>query len=137
MRLTDIDELKKSLHNFFDGKVIDEPAYILRDVFYFIDNAPTVSIANDRPQFIIKVNNAIKAQTIADELKRIEPLGVILPNECEIERLERPHGEWIMQPKFCRRACSHCKKAFRTSFAPANFCPNCGAQMTDKGGRGK
>lgn len=37
------EALKTALHNFFDGKVIDEPAYILRDVFSYIDNAPTVS----------------------------------------------------------------------------------------------
>ena len=36
------EALKKVLHNFFDGKIIDEPAYILRDVFCYIDNAPTV-----------------------------------------------------------------------------------------------
>lgn len=42
MRLIDADKLKKTLHNFFDGKVIYEPAYILRDVFCYIDNAPTV-----------------------------------------------------------------------------------------------
>ena len=36
------EALKEALHNFFDGKVIDEPAYILRDVFCYIDNAPTV-----------------------------------------------------------------------------------------------
>ncbi len=28
------EALKKALHNFFDGKVIDEPTYILRDVLY-------------------------------------------------------------------------------------------------------
>ena len=38
------EALKKALHNFFDGKVIDEPAYILRDVFCHIDNAPTVPL---------------------------------------------------------------------------------------------
>lgn len=36
------EELKKALHNFFDGKVIDESAYILRDVFCYIDGAPAV-----------------------------------------------------------------------------------------------
>ena len=41
------DALKKAIHNFFDGKVIDEPAYILRDVFCYIDGAPTVEV---RPQ---------------------------------------------------------------------------------------
>ena len=42
MRLIDADELKKKLHDFFNGKVIDEPTYILRDVLCHIDNAPTV-----------------------------------------------------------------------------------------------
>ena len=37
------EALKKALHNFFDGKVIDEPAYILRDVLCHIDSAPTVN----------------------------------------------------------------------------------------------
>lgn len=37
------DALKKALHNFFDGKVIDEPTYILRDVFCYIESAPTVN----------------------------------------------------------------------------------------------
>lgn len=36
------EALRKALHNFFDGKVIDEPAYILRDVFCYIESAPTV-----------------------------------------------------------------------------------------------
>ena len=37
------EALKEALHNFFDGKVIDEPAYILRDVFCYIESAPTVN----------------------------------------------------------------------------------------------
>lgn len=41
-------ELKKALHNFFDGKVIDEPTYILRDVFCHIDNAPTVELTEEQ-----------------------------------------------------------------------------------------
>ena len=45
------------------------------------------------------------------------------------KKYERPHGKWIMQPKFCRRACSHCNETFIANFAPANFCPNCGADM--------
>lgn len=37
------EALKKALHNFFDGKVIGEPAYILRDVFCYIDGAPALA----------------------------------------------------------------------------------------------
>ena len=42
------EALKKALHNFFDGKVIDEPTYILRNVFCYIDNAPTVPLPNEQ-----------------------------------------------------------------------------------------
>ena len=42
---------------------------------------------------------------------------------------ERPKGEWIHQVKFSRIECDQCGKVFRNSFAPKNFCPNCGADM--------
>lgn len=42
---------------------------------------------------------------------------------------ERPKGEWIHQVKFSRVECDQCGKVFRNSFAPKNFCPNCGADM--------
>jgi hypothetical protein len=42
---------------------------------------------------------------------------------------ERPKGEWIHQSKFGRIECDQCGKVFRNSFAPKNFCPNCGADM--------
>ena len=44
-------------------------------------------------------------------------------------RPERPKGEWIYQTKFGRIECDQCGKVFRNSFAPKNFCPNCGADM--------
>ena len=42
---------------------------------------------------------------------------------------ERPKGEWIHQSKFSRIECDKCGKVFRNTFAPKNFCPNCGADM--------
>ena len=42
---------------------------------------------------------------------------------------ERPKGKWIHQVKFSRVECDQCGKVFRNSFAPKNFCPNCGADM--------
>ncbi len=42
---------------------------------------------------------------------------------------ERPKGEWIHQAKFSRVECDQCGKVFRNTFAPKNFCPNCGADM--------
>ena len=44
---------------------------------------------------------------------------------------ERPKGEWIHQAKFSRIECDQCGKVFRNSFAPKNFCPNCGADMRE------
>ena len=42
---------------------------------------------------------------------------------------ERLKGNWIHQPKFSRIECDQCGKVFRNTFAPKNFCPNCGAKM--------
>ena len=42
---------------------------------------------------------------------------------------ERPTGKWIHQSKFSRIECDQCGKVFRNTFAPKNFCPNCGAKM--------
>ena len=47
------EALKETLHNFFDGKVIDEPTYILRDVFCYIDSAPTVEITETEIQEVL------------------------------------------------------------------------------------
>ena len=70
MRLIDANKLKKALHNFFDGKIIDEPTYILRDVFCYIDNAPTVP----QPDFKEGYKQAILDGQI---------------------NFKRPQGEWI------------------------------------------
>ena len=42
---------------------------------------------------------------------------------------ERLKGKWIHQAKFSRIECDQCGKVFRNTFAPKNFCPNCGADM--------
>lgn len=42
---------------------------------------------------------------------------------------ERLKGKWIHQSKFSRVECDQCGKVFRNTFAPKNFCPNCGADM--------
>lgn len=68
MRLIDADALEKKLHNFFDGKVIGEPAYILRDVFCHIDSAQTIIWCSQTPEGL--------------------PL---------MDLRERPKGEWIVQ----------------------------------------
>ena len=59
-----------------------------------------------------------KARKVAEDLPSVQP--------------ERPTGEWIHQSKFSRIECDQCGKVFRNSFAPKNFCPNCGADMRGK-----
>ena len=107
MRLIDADELKKELHNFFDGKVIDEPSYILRDVFCYIDNAPTI--------------------------EPFEKVGAICNENCG---MTRPHGKWeedwqedldFMSRKGWK--CPFCK--WRTTYGTPNFCMNCGADLRE------
>ena len=55
------------------------------------------------------------AMQVLDELPSVQP--------------ERPKEKWIHQAKFSRIECDQCGKVFRNSFAPKNFCPNCGADM--------
>lgn len=102
--------LKEALHNFFDGKVIDEPAYILRDVFCHIDSAPTVEAVP------LEHHNKIKG--IMDN--EIKSLVDILDNE-------RPQGEWKVEGALI--ACNKCGQIMLKASKLYNFCPNCGAQM--------
>ena len=83
MRLIDADELKKELHNFFDGKVIDEPTYILRDVFCHIDNAPTINTDE-----IYKKGFKDGWNRLWIEMKKLD---------CDEKegKNTRPQGEWI------------------------------------------
>ena len=106
--------LKKALHNFFDGKVIDEPTYILRDVLCHIDSAPTV--------------------------EPFERIGSICEENCGY----RPQGEWIkikeermsvdMSSEIVTQyKCSKCGRVIATfpsklaDYYP--FCQRCGADM--------
>jgi rubrerythrin len=50
-------------------------------------------------------------------------------NELPSVQPERLKGKWIHQAKFSRVECDQCGKVFRNTFAPKNFCPNCGADM--------
>ena len=98
-------ELKKALHNFFDGKVIDESTYILRDVFCYIDNAPSVEYTFEEAF----------QKTICDQ-RLYCPM--------------RPQGEWIdtgyMEEYWSEEyRCSVCGAKDHWH----NFCPNCGADM--------
>ena len=97
------EALKKALHNFFDGKVIDEPAYILRDVFCHIDSSTTVSV---NPYYVAELESRNK------ELIKI------------IEDEVRPKGEWLVKDGLAE--CNKCHHLF--SFF-GNFCSNCGAEM--------
>ena len=104
MRLIDADKLEEALHNFFDGKVIDEPTYILRDVFCYIDNAPT--------EFDDKAYSQGYAQGTIDTE----------------HALERPRGKWCNTWDKDEYTCSNCHSLI-VMFSLNNYCPNCGADM--------
>lgn len=105
MRLIDADALEVVLHNFFDGKVIDEPAYILRDVFYHIDSAPTVPLPDFKEGY---------KQAIIDGKTNFS----------------RPEDEWVLEPtRFDGVVIYTCDKCKSLNDLPTHFCPNCGADM--------
>ena len=62
-----------------------------------------------------------RCRFVVDAIEKINGLPSAQP--------ERPKGEWIHQSKFSRIECDQCGKVFRNTFAPKNFCPNCGADM--------
>ena len=118
MRLGDLDALKEALHNFFDGKVIDEPAYILRDVFYHIDGAPTVT--PDMAQVLAYESGKVGSERSTAEWE---------------EEHEVSCGKILqMRVNVVEHKCNNCKR-WGIKWAgtiPDNYCPNCGAKM--KGG---
>ena len=116
------EALKKALHNFFDGKIIDEPTYILRDVFCYINNAPTVEPCYQTTSCL--------------DCKNYDKENHNCPRYCEVIKeaiKSRPQGEWIKHDfRTCGGLgdwdykCSNCESVYGGMH---NFCPNCGADM--------
>lgn len=106
MRLIDADALKKALHNFFDGKVINEPAYILRDVFCQIEGAPAVEINT----------NDIEYKAYCKGLE-------------DGKQIARPKGRMIIKQPSGWEYCSECGKVLEPQ---DKFCWNCGAEMVNE-----
>ena len=78
------EALKEALHNFFGGKVIDEPTYMLRDVFCFIDSAPTVEPCYQTTSCL--------------DCKNYDKETHNCPRYCEVIKeaiKSRPQGEWV------------------------------------------
>ena len=108
------EALIKESHNFFDGKIIDEPSYILRDVFCYIDNAPTIK--------------TFTLTDIEEQYRKGLEKGL---SEWETER---PQGEWIKHSTYKDvLICPKCNHGSNQVYDTFNFCPNCGASMM-KGG---
>ena len=55
MRLIDADALLKALHNFFDGKIIDEPIYIFCVMFIFILAMPRQLFGVVKPPMVCRL----------------------------------------------------------------------------------
>lgn len=116
MRIIDADALKKTLHNFFAGKVINEPTYILRDVFYHIDSAPELGYEDG----ILSVENATRRSIELEEAYNNGWSDGFSEGENE-----RPQGEWKSEGGFV--FCNQCGNS--NGVHKLNFCPNCGAKM--------
>lgn len=124
------EALKRALHNFFDGKVIDEPAYVLRDVFSYIDNAPTV-------------NPTLKLEDITeDDVKRFAMIWQRATSKGLILETDRPRGKWVFvqydgNPKIGNWHCSECRQITPVDYfghsIKSKYCPNCGADMREEG----
>ena len=62
-------------------------------------------------------------------------IATIIENETDMRVINaQPQrtGRWIHQVKFGRIECDQCGKVYRNAFVPKNYCPNCGASMTEK-----
>lgn len=127
--IADIPDNILSAINDNDGLISSEQLAILQKSI--MDGAACF----DSPKYVIKVNTTVDAQTIADELKRQEALGVIFPNEYEIERLNILRGKWIevpvkrdiLHPNGIKYVCSACKRD--NCYGKPPFCMWCGATM--------
>ena len=83
------------------------------------------------------MDDCISRQVAIDALLGITAMRNTIPLDSAIFNIkklpsaqpERLKGKWIHQSKFSRIECDQCGKVFRNSFAPKNFCPNCGADM--------
>ena len=93
--LIDAEALKKALHNFFDGKVIDEPTYILRDVFCCIDNAPAV-----KPQKIVTIPPELIEKLASCVVNTIEKIDWDKAIEAYKERSQGETNAEIFQQTF-------------------------------------
>lgn len=110
-------ELKTALHNFFDGKVVDEPTYILRDVFCYIDNAPAVEPFE--PNYVGAERLKARQRGYEDGYRNGMKIGKTLNPKIK-------QGEWnYIQVGMC--VCPFCGAYPHKDYK--NFCPNCGAKM--------
>ena len=144
-RLIDADALKKSLQNFFQGLVIKNHENIDEDVFYYIDNAPTVvnigtiyrnescpnkSRCIDYIGYHCEGCNAVEPKRPQNKQRETDVISYI---DGLIDGAEavRSQGKWIVSDKVREGfyICSNCKEI---SCCKGNFCPDCGADMREE-----
>jgi hypothetical protein len=115
------EALKKELHNFFDGKVINEPTYILRDVFCHIDNAPTEPL----PDF----KEGYKQAIIDGKTNYSRPQGEWI--ECTKSGMPLTEYGRMTGEKWYGFKCSQCNFIYKgNALIESPYCQKCGAKMT-------
>ena len=89
-----------------------------------------MTLTSTEPEAISKWKKEFREYVDSLDIARDDWKGIIeYIDELPSAEPERPTGEWIHQSKFSRVECDQCGKVFRNTFAPKNFCPNCGADM--------
>ena len=126
------DAIDKALYNFALNRVLEAPTVEPDTTTH--DSIPAENGRNDGDRTsgdCISRMQAIDALLGITAMRNTIPLDSAIFNIKKLPSVqpERPKGEWIHQSKFSRIECDQCGKVFRNSFAPKNFCPNCGADM--------
>ena len=88
------------------------------------------NLPSAEPEAISKWKREFKGYVDSLNIARDDWKGIVeYIDELPSVQPERLKGKWIHQAKFSRIECDQCGKVFRNTFAPKNFCPNCGAKM--------
>ena len=134
MRIIDADNLKKELRQCHEcqncphnGQRLCRDSCYVNEFADLIDNAPTINL-------VVKANPD-KAVAVLEMLKASDTGVLLTPPDVEVKVLEpeRPRGKWVKEHGNIE--CNLCGCWFYLSElndGKANYCPNCGAQMSEE-----
>lgn len=130
MRLIDADELKQALGKSTVTIIGYGEAVFLDEAYGIIDNAPTVE-----PQKVLVAHVTFDKDKL-EEIVRDQVIEPIKNGELVIKE-EKPQGKWeepFESNGKTYHKCNHCHISSELILID-NFCPNCGADMREEGGK--